>query len=765
MRWALATALVAALGACSAARRDDVARCKAAETEMYAGATSEARVELVCSRAFRRTGSPQALLAATRSQVRASRYDEAVAAAAGARGEVAPRIWTLAGDAEAARGRHAESRAWYERALEAQRTREPRLAANIAARISDIEIQRGAIDEGIRYLHLAQSLAEAAGDAELRALTIMGLAQLLLGVGDVRAASAMLASMTAQVQPSASYYREYLAVAGEVDAAAGRPATAAASFELCVAPAPPPREDPGTQLRCHLGRAALALSAGGARDDEARRDIELAAGYLDATAATYGQDPDRAANVAWMRAQVDLRDPARAPAALAVLRDLAAGDLAPGTRSRVSFTIGHALVQRAPVEAERWFREAAAAIEGLRDGGAHREVRRSLPRELRAPYEALFVLRARAGDAAGALDAMEHALDRDFLDQLAASVAAADPGDGAIHEAERRVRAMRQLRARPTTRFVPAAAGGTMIGFFAAEDGLWRARVAGGAVQLTRIADLAALAPLVKAVRADPAAAQARELRERLLPEAALPPADEPLLIVPDPFLEGVRFAALPRGGRYLIERNPIVLAPTFAMATGAGVERPAQPLGPPVVLGDPDPVRQLPSARQEAIAVAALLGVEPRLGAPADRAAMIGARRASVLHVASHGSTRDDGTLLSLGDGDFGTADVLEHGIAPELVVVASCTSAATRPDAMWTSVAAAFVASGSPAVVGATASIPDAEARDIVIDLHRHAREVDPARALARALRGAIARKAPIRSWSAFAVLGRLPRAAVNE
>jgi hypothetical protein len=134
-------------------------------------------------------------------------------------------------------------------------------------------------------------------------------------------------------------------------------------------------------------------------------------------------------------------------------------------------------------------------------------------------------------------------------------------------------------------------------------------------------------------------------------------------------------------------------------------------------------------------------------------------------LHVASHGSTRDDGTLLSLGDGEFGTADVLEHGVAPDLVVVASCTSAATRPDAMWTSVAAAFLASGSPAVVGATASIPDDVARDIVVELHRRAREVDAARALAGALRGAIARGTPIRSWSAFAVLGRMPRAAFND
>ncbi len=768
MRGLLAAGLAVALSAsaCASARRDDVRRCKAAEAEMYAGGTSAAVVARACSRAFRRTGSPEALVAATRSQARDQQHEVVLIAARAVRGDIAPRIWTLAGEVEAARGNSQEARSWYERALDARRNTDPRVAANIAARIADVELQRGALDEGIRFVHQAQSLAAAAGDADLRALMTMFLAQLLLGVGDVRTANRTLASMTEQVLPSAAFYREYLAIAGEVDAAAGRTATAAASFELCVAPPPPPRDDPGTQWRCHLGRAALAAAVGGARDADARRDLELAAGYVEATDVMYGRDPDRAAEVAWLRAQLDLRDPARAAAAFTSLEQLAATALGAATRSRVCYTLGRALVARGDLQgAERWFGEAAAAIETQRDGGEHGEVRRSLPRELRAPFEALFVLRARSGDAEGALAAMEHALDRDFLDQLAASVAALHDED-TIEGAERRLRAMRWLRRRPAVRFSPATAAGTLIGFFAADDGLWRARVAAGKVQLTRVADLAALLPLVKAVRADPAAAEARELRERLLPEAALPAPEEPLVVVPDPFLEGVRFAALPRAGQYLIERNPIVLAPTFAMAVGAGAaDPPAEPSGDPVVLGDPDPARRLPHAREEATAVAALLGVAPRLGPAADRAAMIAGRRARVLHVASHGSTRDDGTLLSLGDGDFGTADVLEHGVAPDLVVVASCTSAATRPDAMWTSVAAAFLASGSPSVVGATASIPDDVARDIVVELHRHAREVDAARALARALRSAIARGTPTRSWSAFAVLGRMPRAAFND
>jgi tetratricopeptide (TPR) repeat protein len=735
--------------------------------ELTAGAPgdrgSAAVVAEACTRAHRRTGSPEALLFATRSQLRMQHHDAVVAAARAASGDMAPRLWTLAGEAELARGRPADARGWYERALEAQRTRQPGLAANIAARLADVEVVRGALDEAIRFQHLSGTLADAAGDDDLRAIMTLALTQLLLGVGDVRAASSTLATMTDQVDVGASYYREYLATAGELDAAAGRPATAAASFTQCVAPPPPPRNDPGTQWRCHMGRAALAVADG--RAAEARADLDQAERYLAPTTESYGHDPDRAAELTLLRAQLDLRDPARAEAALATLQQLATTQLGPGTRSRVHHTVGRTLVERGrAADAEHWLVGAAAAIEALRDGADARSIRRSLARELRAPYESLFALRARSGDTAGALAAMEQALTRDFVDQLAASVAAVDPAAGdRIGEAARRVRTRRVLDARPGPSFAAAAVTGTLIAFFAAEDGLWRARISGGAVQLTRVADLAALAPLVKAVRGDPAAAQARALGAALLPAGELPPAEQPLVIVPDRFLEGVRWAALPVGGRYLIERHPLVLAPTLTIAAGADA-RPDPAADAAVVLGDPDATRPLPNARAEAVAVAALLGVEARLGAVADRAALLAARRARVLHVASHGSTRDDGTLLSLGDGDFGTADVLEHDVAPELVVVASCTSAASHPDAMWTSVAAAFVANGSRAVVGATASIPDDVALGIVVDVQRHARTVEPARALALALRAAIARDVPIRSWSAFAVLGRPPRAAVN-
>ncbi|MBZ0233436.1 MAG: CHAT domain-containing protein, partial [Deltaproteobacteria bacterium] len=183
-----------------------------------------------------------------------------------------------------------------------------------------------------------------------------------------------------------------------------------------------------------------------------------------------------------------------------------------------------------------------------------------------------------------------------------------------------------------------------------------------------------------------------------------------------------------------------------------------AGPSGPAVVLGDPD--ASLPSARTEATTVAALIGVEPLLGPAANRTALHIARRASILHVASHGSVRDDGSIISLADLAVGPTEVLELGLAPDLAVIASCASAATRPDGMWTSITSALLAGGAQTIVGALGSIPDGAAAEILTDFHRRLPELGPARALAAAQRAAIARGVPVRVWSSFAVFGHDPR-----
>ena len=109
---------------------------------------------------------------------------------------------------------------------------------------------------------------------------------------------------------------------------------------------------------------------------------------------------------------------------------------------------------------------------------------------------------------------------------------------------------------------------------------------------------------------------------------------------------------------------------------------------------------------------------------------------------------------------GREGVPLLLELGLAPDLAVIASCASAATRPDGMWTSITSALLAGGTQTIVGALGSIPDGASAEIVTDFHRHRSELGPARALAEAQRAAIARGVPVGVWSSFAVFGHDPR-----
>jgi tetratricopeptide (TPR) repeat protein len=758
MQWArVACVLVLQAAACSRSRGDDLAACKAAHSRLMHGESKPQAVISICDRAYRRTKAPDAIASRTLAQLNAGDLDAVVAAAESVPGPEGARLWHMAGDAELGRGHRIEARRWYERALEVQRTRDPIRAGFSAGRIADIAEAENHTDDAIHYRYMNVTLADAGGDNGARVQATMSLAELLLAVGDVRTAKRAVASVASIATDGNPFEEDYLRVSGEVDALAGHPLAAAASYQRCTKK-PAEAANPFIQLYCWLGLATLAAEGqqpGSTADTLAT--IDRAAAKLDETDRHFGPDPNRRAEVAWLRAVVHLQagDHARA---LEMLDAIDRKDLGVAILSRIDHARGRALLARGDrVAAEASFVAAAAAIERQRDSAAHRETRRSLPRELRAPYEAIFALRVRTGDTRGALEILERALHRDFVDQLAAGVV----GDreqslaASVEDAERRVRALALLNARPERPFDPSASPHDVaIGFFGAEGSLWRIVIAGGAVRIAEVGSLDKLAPLIAAA-ADPAAAEMHALGERLLPADVLPPRGTPVVIVPDQSLEGVRFTALPVSGGFLVERNPVVLAPTFAMGVAAPPAGDiAAPVGPAVVLGDPDGT--LASARAEATSVAGLLGVTPQLGAAANRHAIEGARRASVLHVASHGSVRDDGTVISLADLALGPTEVLEIALAPDLAVIASCASAATRPDGMWTSITSALLAAGTRTIIGALGSIPDGAAAAIVTEVHRHVADLGPVRALAAAQHAAIARGVPVGVWSSFAVFG---------
>jgi CHAT domain-containing protein len=184
-------------------------------------------------------------------------------------------------------------------------------------------------------------------------------------------------------------------------------------------------------------------------------------------------------------------------------------------------------------------------------------------------------------------------------------------------------------------------------------------------------------------------------------------------------------------------------------------VARPARS-APSAVLGDPR--GDLPSARDEAEAVAARLGVVPELGPAATSAALAGARRAGLLHIAAHSAVDAEGPRLLLADRAVNRSEILASDGAPAVVVLASCGGAVARDDAGWGSLAAAYIAAGADAVIAASWSIEDTATRRFVEELYRHPVREQPARALAAAQLRSRA-MVPARIWAGFTIIAAPP------
>ena len=251
----------------------------------------------------------------------------------------------------------------------------------------------------------------------------------------------------------------------------------------------------------------------------------------------------------------------------------------------------------------------------------------------------------------------------------------------------------------------------------------------------------------LQAARADeverpPLDAALRALHDALLPpqvRKVLDSSGERVVIVPDPSLNGVPFAALRTPeGTYLIESHELLFLPSatawLSIAAGARVStwqraRRAAPVAPLVGgitrfgrsqlhsadgretarLGD------LPGAAAEAKAVSQLLGVKPRLDAGVTTRAVFQASGADVVHLATHGyldEAHPRASCLVLSDGPL-LADELyrsDRGLRAGLVVLSACQTGlgGAHPDSTI-GLANAFMIAGAQSVVSTLWRIPD--------------------------------------------------------
>ncbi|MFI9836232.1 CHAT domain-containing protein [Nonomuraea sp. NPDC051941] len=192
---------------------------------------------------------------------------------------------------------------------------------------------------------------------------------------------------------------------------------------------------------------------------------------------------------------------------------------------------------------------------------------------------------------------------------------------------------------------------------------------------------------------------------------------DEPVVLAPHGLLHYLPLHALRLDDRYLIERNPVSYTASASVlrASRAAAARQTVPGGSPyAVFGDP--TGDLPHARSEAEAVAALLDTTPVLGARVTCAAIMDAfQGADIAHYAGHARFDAADPLASglcLGDGTVLTArEVATMVRGPRLATLSGCETGVSghHPGDDVQGLVRGFLSAGTSTVLASLWRVPD--------------------------------------------------------
>jgi tetratricopeptide (TPR) repeat protein len=261
------------------------------------------------------------------------------------------------------------------------------------------------------------------------------------------------------------------------------------------------------------------------------------------------------------------------------------------------------------------------------------------------------------------------------------------------------------------------------------------------------------------------------ELFEILIrPSSAMIDKATDLIVVADPQLERVSFAALYDGQRkiHLIERISVAMATSAAALVSAEASVPRAIVAVALPAGEHEDTRALPGALNEINEIAPLYPQARILqqGNATFAAVHSALQHDGVLHLAGHTTRDGDDTALRLAGGERATWTKIAASPLNRrnIIVLAACETlrGSTSPHVRSLSLGAAFVAAGAESVIGTLTPIPDAEAQPLFLSIHRQlAAGVWPAEAVRRAQLEALA-NGRLPSWKSIAIFTRCIRTA---
>ncbi len=277
--------------------------------------------------------------------------------------------------------------------------------------------------------------------------------------------------------------------------------------------------------------------------------------------------------------------------------------------------------------------------------------------------------------------------------------------------------------------------------------------------------------------------------------------SDHRVIFIPQGELFLVPFPALQdQQGDYLIEKHTILTAPAIQVLEltrqqreriarerkngEAGQENilvvgnPTMPSVPPQIGDEPQPLANLPGAKQEAEAIASLFNTQPLTGnAATETAIKAKLSQARIIHLATHGLLNDFQALQSAialapdspsslaqrrqvgNDGLLTAEEILDLNLNAELVVLSACNTGRGRitGDGVIGLSRSLFLA-GTPSVIVSLWSVPDDPTQELMTEFyHQLQLTTDKAQALRQAMLE-MKEKYPNtpRMWAAFTLIG---------
>lgn len=728
------------------------------------------RAAEVCAQTFEATGSLMAGLGAAEAANQLGRHEEVLAWTDRlGDDDQAVDIWLMAAEMHRERGENELARQAYRNDLAGRR----RLGAHRQATFSAYNLfylawADGDLRAALDWARQTHDEAVAAADPEWQLAAFEALASVLYEIGDLERTERVLQVIEEQHTTSQADVRARLMLTrGVVLLDRERYALARDVLQRALA------EAPSTMGRSFWRSIQLNLT-----------DIALGLGELplahEALAAAWKEaEPDGRRRTALLYYSARL---ARAEGRNEVARSALERALGEDPPASWAWLLQNemGLVEEARSDlasAETAYLRAIDHLEALRRDLEIDELKAWLLDRKRRPYEALFRLRAAAGRPEAALEIVERAKARTFLDafigQVSSTAAVGDPFVASQWAVDRLDALQALLPAMSESPMVAPQAidellvtlrGLHLLLYFRAGEELWAIAVDAPRVRAVRLeASWREIAQEIQGFLADPDDPRRGErLGNLLLPGELLPASGVRLHLVTDDLLGQVPFAALRRDGRYLIEDFVLAQVPSIT-GLAAMSERLEGEAATAWVLGDPR--GDLPQAALEAREVATMLAAELSLGTAATLDVLEQVSPARVLHLATHTGLGPRGPWLMLADGMVSADQIVAGRLRCGLVVLASCSSAARSGHDLWGSLAAAFLASGSRAVLASLWSIEDATTRQLVKDFYTAFERQDAAAALASAQRSWIAADRPPSLWAPFVFFGADSRSPLSR